>query len=158
MTSATSKPDTATTEMALATRLLHAVLTKTFLEIAVLCLVVSLAAYWYFNPQLRGAIDVANARQIAGWAADPRQPHEALEVHLFVDEKFAAAGLASLPRQDLVQAGATKQAAHGFSFALEPLRLSSGIHTIQVYAVRPATEGSRILRPLAEAPLQIQIP
>ncbi|MFN7947262.1 MAG: hypothetical protein U0Z53_18060 [Blastocatellia bacterium] len=141
----------------LATRLLHAVLAKTFLELLLICVLVSLAAYWYFNPQLRGAVDVVSAQRVAGWAADPHRPGEAIEVQLFIDGRFAAVSTAGERRDDLVSAGATTSPFHGFSFAPETLKLVPGSHTAQVYAVRPSAEGSRILVPLSEKKLLFEV-
>jgi hypothetical protein len=144
-------------EISLATRLLRAVLAKTFLEILLICALVSLAAYWYFNPQLRGAIDLADAQRVSGWVADPNFPDQPVEAQLFIDDQFAIAGRANERRDDLVKAGATSSPFHGFSFQLESLRLPPGEHSVQVYALRQSAEGSRILIPLAEKPLTIQI-
>lgn len=144
-------------EKNLATRLLHAVLAKSFLEIAVVCVAVSLAAYWHFNPQLRGAIDVADGQRVAGWAMDSHRPGESIEVQLFIDERFAGEQTANEPREDLVRARVTTNSPHGFSFPLDSLKLISGNHTVQVYALRSTTEGSRIMLPLAEHPLKFLV-
>ena len=144
-------------ETSLATRLLHAFLVKSFLEIAVVCVAVSVAAYWYFNPQLRGAIDVADEQRVAGWAIDSRRPGESIEVQLFIDERFAGERLANEPRDDLVRARVTASSHHGFSFSLDSLKLTSGRHAVQVYALRSTTEGNRIMLPLAKYPLTFQV-
>lgn len=143
-------------EASLATRLLHAIITKSMLELIALCVIASLAAWLHFNPQLRGAVDVADTQRVAGWAADPLSPGEALEVQLFIDGNFSAARRANEKRDDLVSAGATRFPYHGFTFPLESLRLKTGQHLAQVYVVRPASSGSRILLPLAEKPLLFQ--
>ncbi len=145
------------THSSLATRLLRAVLAKTALELLVICALVSLAAYWYFNPQLRGAIDVISVQRIAGWTADPRRPGETIEVQLFIDGRFAAVSSAGERRDDLVSAGATAGPFHGFSFAPAALKLAPGSHTAQVYAVRPSAAGSRILVPLSEKTLSFEV-
>ena len=77
-------------EAAIATKLLRAVLTKAALEFLVIILAIFLAAYSHLNPPIRGAIDVADATRIAGWAYDPREPTDPLEVQLFIDEQFVA--------------------------------------------------------------------
>src|SRR5690242_18233381 len=80
-----AKPDSS-----VPSRLLKAVVAKSFLEILVFCVVATLAAFSTFSPQLRGAIDVADQTRVAGWVVDPGSPDEALEVQLFIDEKLIA--------------------------------------------------------------------
>lgn len=132
-----------------ATKLLRAVLAKSFVEIALVCVAATLAAFSNFSPLLRGAIDVADQTRIAGWAHDPRAPEEPLEVQLFIDGRFIATRRADERRDDLVQAGATSQPQHGFSFPLTEHNLPPGVHTAQVYAVRDASAEHKVLLPLA---------
>lgn len=134
-----------------ATRLLRAVVAKSFVEIALVCVAATLAAFSNFSPLLRGAIDVADAARIAGWAHDPHAPEEALEVQLFIDNQFVATQRAAERRDDLVQAGATRHARHGFTFLLTELRLAPGRHSAQVYAVRNAGAEHKVLLPLARS-------
>jgi hypothetical protein len=140
------------TESQIAARLLRAVLAKSFLEMIFICVVATLAAFSNFNPLLRGAIDVAEERRVAGWAYDPRAAGERLEVQLFIDDQFAASQRAGELRPDLVQAGAAASSAHGFTFALEPLGLAPGRHTAQVYVVHQAAGKHKVLVPLAREP------
>lgn len=135
-----------------ATRLLGSVIVKTILELILICVVVSLAAFSHFNPQLRGAIDAADQTRVAGWAYDPQTLDEGIEVQLFIDGQFAAARRADERREDLVRARAAENPAHGFSFAIEPLHLAPGRHTAQVYAVRRATGNNKMLLPLVKDP------
>ena len=141
----------------LATRLLRAVIAKTFLELILVCAVVSFAAFTSFNPRLRGAIDAADQTRVAGWAYDPHTPAEALEVQLFIDGQFAASRRADERRDDLVQANATTNPAHGFSFAVEPLRLAPGKHMAQVYVVRQSIGQYKTLLPLVAGPRFFQV-
>lgn len=140
-----------------ATKLLRAIIAKSFVEVALVCVVASLAAFTTFSPQLRGAIDVADQSQISGWVNDPRLPDTALEVQLFIDGKFIASRLADDRREDLVSAGATTRPNHGFSFALEPFKLPAGEHSAQVFAVRDAAGASKILLPVTAEPKNFQI-
>ncbi len=139
-----------------ATRLLRAVIAKSFLEVILVCVVATLAAFSTFSPQLRGAIDVADQTRIAGWVHDPQAPEKSLEVQLFIDGKFIASQLASQQRADLVAAGATSRPHHGFTFSLPPLPPNGGNggkHEAQVYAVRDAAGQSKILLPITTAPV-----
>lgn len=140
-----------------ATKLLRAIIAKSFVEVVLICVVASLAAFTTFSPQLRGAIDVADQTRVAGWVNDPRLPETALEVQLFIDGKFIASRLADDQREDLVSARATTRPNHGFSFALEMFELSAGEHSVQVFAVRDAAGNSKILLPVTAEPRTFQI-
>jgi len=144
-------------ESRVATRLLRSVIIKSFLDVFFICLVVSLAAFSNFGPLLRGAIDVADQTRVAGWTYDPQAAGAELEVQLFIDGRFAAAQRAGEPRADLVRAGATINADHGFSFAVEPLHLAPGRHLAQVYVVRQPAGRHKMLLPLSEEPLSFQV-
>lgn len=133
-------------------RLLKAVVAKSFVEIILVCVVATLAAFSTFSPQLRGAIDVADQTRVAGWAYDPESPGVALEVQLFIDEKLVASKIANERRVDLVESGAASNPDHGFSFDLRPLKLAPGRHTAQVYALRQAAGANKILLPVAKQP------
>lgn len=140
-----------------ASMLLRAVLAKSFIEVALVCVVATLAAFSTFNPQLRGAIDVADQTRIAGWVHDPQSPDEIIEVQLFIDEKFIATTRADERRDDLARTGATIQPNHGFSISVESLNLPNGAHRAQVYAVREAAGANKILLPITTAPHIFQV-
>lgn len=141
----------------MATKLLRAIIAKSFVEVVLVCVVASLAAFTTFSPQLRGAIDVADQTRLAGWVNDPRLPETPLEVQLFIDGKFIASRLADDRRDDLVSAGVTEKPNHGFSFELAEFKLPAGEHSAQVFAVRDAAGESKILLPVTAAPRRFQI-
>ena len=141
----------------MATRLLRAVLVKTGLEIGFVCVIATLAAFHNASPLLRGALDAADQTHVAGWAYDPLTPDAPLDVQLFIDERFIATQRAERLRVDLVQAGATPTAAHGFRFELAAAPLTAGTHTAQVYAVRNAAGKNKSLIPLAKTPQVFQV-
>ena len=120
----------------IATKLLKAILAKAGLEFLIILIAISLAAYSHLNPPIRGAIDVADTTQIAGWAYDPREPNARVEVQLFMDGQLIAARPADEQRDDLVKAGAAADALHGFTFAMPSLQLAKGKHQVMVYAMR----------------------
>jgi hypothetical protein len=144
-------------DSSIASRLLRAVIAKSFIEIALVCAVATLAAFSTFSPQLRGAIDVADRTRIAGWVHDPLSPDEMLEVQLFIDGQLASSGRAGDRRDDLVEAGVTAGPNHGFSFEVSTLRLSPGIHTAQVYALRQAAGATKMLLPISKQPVAFEI-
>jgi hypothetical protein len=138
-------------------RLLKAVVAKSFIEIVLVCAVATLAAFSTFSPRLRGALDVADQTRVAGWAVAPEAPDVALEVQLFIDEKLAASKLADEERTDLVSAGVTSNPNHGFNFDLTRINLAPGRHTAQVYALRPAAGENKILLPIAKQPRVFEV-
>ncbi len=139
-------------DSAVAARLLKAVIAKSFLELALVCVVATLAAYTTFSPQLRGAIDVADQTRVAGWVHDPRAPDEIIEVQLFIDGKLIAAEPADERRDDLVKAGVTAKPNHGFNFELTAINLAPGRHAVEVYALRRAVGANKILLPITKQP------
>ncbi|HMY74709.1 MAG TPA: hypothetical protein PLQ88_23020, partial [Blastocatellia bacterium] len=102
------------------------------------------------------AIDVADETRIAGWVHDPQSPAAALEVQLFIDGQFIATTPADEPREDLVRAGVTSRANHGFNFKLDSTNLAIGEHTVQVYAVRNVGT-SKTLLPIVTTPLRFSV-
>jgi len=148
---------TAKSDSSIPSRLLKAITAKFFVEIALVCVVATLAAFSTFSPQLRGAIDVASQTRVAGWAIDPNSPDEALEVQLFLDEKLVASKLADDDRIDLVRAGVTPTKNHGFNFDLSAIILAPGSHTAQVYALRRAAGENKILLPIGNQPSVFEI-
>jgi hypothetical protein len=135
-----------------ATSLLRAIIVKAGLEILLVCVAVSLAAFSHVNPPLRGAIDVADSARVAGWAYDPREPGARLEVQLFIDGRFVASRVADERRDDLVKRGAAEDALHGFTFAVPPLGVAPGRHTYQVFAVRAGGGGNKVLLSITREP------
>jgi hypothetical protein len=140
----------------MASKLLRAVIAKSFVEVILVCVVATLAAFTTFSPRMRGAIDVTDQRRIAGWVHDPQSPAQAIEVQLFIDGKFISTMLADLRREDLVRAGVTALPNHGFSFSLESANLPSGEHSAQVYAVRAAAGANKVLLPITTVPPTFQ--
>ncbi len=140
-----SPPAASLSESSVATKLLKAILAKAGLEFLIVLIAISLAAYSHLNPPIRGAIDVADATRIAGWAYDPREPNARVEVQLFIDGQLVALRRADEPRDDLVTAGAATNAAHGFTFAVPELGLATGNHRVEVYAVRAGGGKNKVL-------------
>ena len=137
----------------LATKLLRAVLAKAGIEIAFVCVVATIAAFHNASPLLRGAIDAADQTHVAGWAYDPLTPKAALEVQLFIDDRFVRTVRAEQARPDLVKADVTTTAAHGFHFEFTGAPLAPGNHAAQVYALRNAAGKNKALIPLSKEPV-----
>jgi hypothetical protein len=138
-------------------RLIKAIVAKSLIEIILVCVVATFAAFSTFNPRLRGAIEVANQRRVAGWVVAPEAPEVVIEVQLFVDEKLLASKLANEKRSKLVRFGVASNPNHGFSFDLTRTKLAPGRHTAQVYALRRAAGANMILSPIAKEPWVFEV-
>ena len=138
-------------------RLLKAVVAKSFIEIVLVCAVATLAAFSTFSPRLRGALDVADQTRVAGWVVAPEAPEVALEVQLFIDEKLVASKLAGEERIDLVSSGVSSNPNHGFSFDLTRINIAPGRHTAQVYALRPIAGATKVLLPVSRPPRVFEV-
>ncbi|HEY0005788.1 MAG TPA: hypothetical protein VGB17_13350 [Pyrinomonadaceae bacterium] len=106
--------------------------------------VIFLAVGFYlaaFPPFVRGVLDEANAERIKGWVVDQSRPQARLEVQLYIDNHFVASRTADSPRPDVLAAGLTRDALHGFSF--ETPELTPGEHEARVYAVHVSAAGAR---------------
>ena len=134
----------------LATHLLGAVIVKFFVETLFICAVVTLAAFSYFNPALRGDMEVVDSNHIEGWVYNPLAANEPLVVQLSVDDRFVATARAESRRDDLVTAGLARDAYHGFSFTLADKQFSRGRHRAQVYVVHTTARGYRTLLPISK--------
>ncbi len=116
---------------------------------ALACLTLSAGTYavWTeyttFPPYFRGFGEVTRRGEVAGWAVDASHPGARVEVQLYVDGRFVAHGVASLPRPDVVAAGRAADESCGYSFALPPL--PAGEHEARVYALHSAPHTLRQL-------------
>ncbi|HEY8459100.1 MAG TPA: hypothetical protein VIM99_01900, partial [Blastocatellia bacterium] len=75
-------------------RLLKAILAKFIIEITLVCVVATFAAFSTASPPLRGEVEAANQRRVYGWVLAPESPEIVIEVQLFIDEKPLASQLA----------------------------------------------------------------
>lgn len=100
-------------------------------------------SYTHFHPKFRGAVDVADARTVEGWAVDEAEPGRRVEVQLFIDGQFVAQSRAELPRPDVLAAGRAASAEHGFRFETPPLAAREAEYEARVYALHAAGGGER---------------
>jgi hypothetical protein len=114
-------------------RLIHLLISK---SIAEALLITAVAVGFYFattNPNLRGVLDQADKASVTGWAVDESNPAAAVEVQLFIDDKFAGDSTANQYRPDVHAAKRTQDDWHGFAFSTP--KLATGEHQARVYAV-----------------------
>jgi hypothetical protein len=97
------------------------------------------------NPLPLGSIDLVNTTVVAGWAYDPSNPTQAINIRIDVDGVAGSVSMANLTRTDLQTViGSTN---HGYHRALS---LTPGQHRIDVYMLDTAANslvllGSRIV-------------
>jgi len=125
-----------------------------FAALACLTLAVGTYAVWReyaaFPPRLRGFGEVTRRGEVAGWAVDPARPGARVEVQLYVDGRFVAHGVASLPRPDVLATGRAPDENCGYRFQLPPL--AAGEHEARVYALHtPGAGDLRALKQLGNA-------
>lgn len=116
-------------------RLTRAWLLKSLLEVVVVCVAITTAAFAFFNPMVRGAITQADAVSVRGWVSNTRST-TSVQLQLFIDNRFASAS----------QLGSEGQ----FTFSYPPL--AAGTHTAQVYLVNDGFGRAFALIPIARRP------
>lgn len=102
-------------------RLSHTLIAKSLVETLFVVALGVYFSYTSFNPYFRGAVDAADQRAVAGWVVNEADPTERVEVHLYLNGHFAGRRLADAPRPDVLEAGRSLDAHHGFVFNLPPL-------------------------------------
>jgi hypothetical protein len=138
-------------------RLLKAIVAKFVIEIILVCVVATLGAFSTFNPPLRGAIERADQKRVAGWILAPEAPEMVIEVQLFIDEKLVDSKPADEKLMGLVHYGVSSNPNHGFNFDLTRTKLEPGSHTAQVYALRHVAGANKTLTPIANQPRVFEV-
>jgi hypothetical protein len=117
-----------------AARLVRAVLLKSFLELVILCLVLGMAGFKYFNPTIRGEITQVGAVSVRGWVANPQAPGDPIQLELVIDGRLTAIMIAQEVQPAHAVGALFRRAEHPFRFSFQ--RLPAGTHSVQVYAVQ----------------------
>lgn len=136
-------------------RLTHFLIAKSIIEAL---FVATLAVGFYltaFAPSLRGELDEASQRRVAGWAVDQAEPQAHVEVQLYIDGQFVASRRADSSRPDVSAADYAADELHGYSF--DTPVLGPGQHVAQVYAVHESGAGARRTMQLLGKPLRFQV-
>ena len=120
------------------TKLLLAKLTIDLLFVAALAVYTHAVA---FRPFYSGSLDYADSRSVRGWVVDRSEPGAAVEVQLYVDGRFFAAGVADQPRPDVSEKGFAEDERHGFVFQVNTT--TPGEHEARVYAVHASRGDTR---------------
>ena len=107
---------------------------KSLLELTILCLILGVAGFKYFNPTLRGEITKADAVSVSGWVSNPLAPHDPIQLELVIDGRLTAITVAQQVRSQSAGTRLLRRGEHLFEFSFSPL--PSGTHSLQVYAVQ----------------------
>ncbi len=106
-----------------------------------------------------GAVDIATPDAIAGWAWDPANPDEPIEVEILDGESRIAVVKAELLRPDLVKFG-NGGCRYGFRIALNRTLLPLARHTLTVRRMNDGVELAKspvtIIRPVARLDESVQ--
>ena len=89
------------------------------------------------NAPAFGSLDVADAKEIAGWAYDPDLGEDPVRVIINIDGNDVATIVADQNRPDLTSDPRIRGTRHGFSSATPSL--AKGSHTVRVYALDAPT-------------------
>jgi hypothetical protein len=129
--------------LAAGARLSRLLLAKATLEALFVAALFVVFSYSYFNPRLRGSVDLADERAVEGWAVDESEPARRVEVQLFIDGRFVAQRTAADPRPDVLAAGRARDAGHGFRFAVPPLPAREREYEARVFALHESGDPAR---------------
>ena len=129
-------------------RLVRALLLKSMLEIFILCMVLAMTGFRYFNPTVRGEITQADAVSVRGWVANPLAPHDPIQLQLAIDGRLTAITTAHEMRPKHAVSALLRRGEHPFEFLFQ--RLPAGTHSIQVYAVQSTPGRTLSLVPITQ--------
>jgi hypothetical protein len=115
-------------------RLVRVLLLKSLLEILILCLVLGIAGFEYFNPTIRGEIIQADAVSVRGWVANPMALHDPIQLELVIDDRITAMVTAQEMQPEHAVSALLRRGEHPFEFSFQ--RLPAGPHSVQVYTVQ----------------------
>jgi hypothetical protein len=115
-------------------RLVRAVLLKSLLELVIVCLVLGIAGFKYFNPTIRGEITQADAVRVRGWVTNPLARHDPIQLELVIDGRLTAIMTEQEVQPEHAVSGLLRRGVHPFEFSFP--RLRAGTHSVEVYAVQ----------------------
>ena len=87
------------------------------------------------NPAPKGFLDVANYVTIEGWACDPSDYRDHIQVHIYVDGNFYRATTADRVREQAVANECGGYDMHGFLVYGDGLPVDQKSHVIRAYAI-----------------------
>jgi len=137
-------------------RLVNILIAKSILEtilVGAIAVVIHLTA---FPPVFQGWGEaVVETQTIHGWVVNYAKPWDRVEVQLYIDGRFRGREIATHNRPDIVAAGWSKDAYHGYGFTTP--KMEPGIHEARVYAIHGSGEGERYTLQMVGVPIKFQI-
>jgi len=124
-------------------RLSRLLLAKSLAEVLFVVALLSAFSYSHFNQKFRGALDVADAYTVEGWAIDESEQGRRVEVQLFIDGHFVAQQRAERPRPDVMAAGRAARADIGFVFETPVLPPRDSDYEARAYALHATSDAER---------------
>jgi len=135
-------------------RLTRALLLKSLLEIMIICVVLGVAGFKYFNPTIRGEITQADATSMRGWVANPLAPQDPIQLELVIDGRVTA--IATTQSAEHALNAQLRRGAHPYEFAFP--RLPAGTHSVEVYAVQTTSGRTLSLVPITRRSQTFTLP
>jgi hypothetical protein len=109
-----------------------------------------------FPPTFQGWGEaVVETQTIHGWVVNYAKPWDRVEVQLFIDGRFRNREVATHNRPDIVTAGWSRDAYHGYGFTVP--KMEPGIHEARVYALHESGYGARYTLQLVGDPIKFEI-
>lgn len=137
------------------TRMIHLLLGKSIIETLVVGTLAVVTFVTVLPPTFHGWAEVAEWKQISGWAVNNASPWERVEVQLFVDGKFAATAIANQSRPDVLAAGWAQDSWHGYTFVVNSIPV--GRHEARIYALHDSGDGKRKSLQLLGDPISFEV-
>jgi hypothetical protein len=137
-----SLPDSSRTADVRLSRLSHALIAKSIIEALFVTGLAVYFAYTNFHPYFRGSLDHVDERVVTGWVVNEAAPDERVEVYLYINGHFVSRRSANSPRADVLAAGRSSDAYHGFVFAT-PTLPPNRTYEARVYAVHITNDDRR---------------
>ena len=137
-------------------RLVNVLIAKSILETILVGTVAVLVHLNAFPPTFQGWGEaVVKTQAIHGWVVNYARPWERVEVQLFIDGRFLDQEVATHNRPDVVAAGWSRDAYHGYGFTTP--KLPPGTHEARVYALHGSGNGARYTLQLVGDPIRFEV-
>lgn len=137
-------------------KLINLLIGKSILETILVGTIAVVVHFNAFPPVFQGWGEaVVETRTIRGWVVNYAKPWDRVEVELYIDGSFISRDNARHNRPDVLAAGWSKDAYHGYGFEVPTMQ--PGIHEARVYAVHGSGDGDRYTLQLVGDPIKIEI-
>lgn len=123
-------------------KLINFLIAKSILETIVVGAIALVVHVNAFPPVFQGWGEaVIETQTIHGWVVNYAKPWDRVEVQLYIDGRFRGREIATHSRPDVLAAGWSEDAYHGYGFTTP--KMEPGVHEARVYAVHASGDGAR---------------